>query len=394
MLGTSNRFWGICSMPKLPRMRTGTDLRAYDRSVPFSFWPTGQGVPRPPVQSLLFVIDPWVMMRRAITEQVAQVNNRSEALSYIEQARDFYASAEASSIDAAKPVQLYYSYLNIAKAFIICRGVQASLPNIRHGINESVNQGGQEFEDGFVQFWTSPDQQGRLQAFDEFMRALVTTRLQNGTRLPIPHLVPQILSGHRLWASAVSTTERFIALQRIQFIENRGSKRIWLRMYLFADDVKRLGYTQDNVLNNSGLSADFRKVRCTEKVDGRALICIEHRASHAYGRHGVDLASDLVAGIKGRLWATVGSSPPYRRYYLYLCPQAERGTIISQLASIYAMTFYLGSVTRYRPNAFHALLNGPYGPRIAEFVSGQPAQFVYLMGSEFARRDITRPSIV
>jgi hypothetical protein len=380
-------------MPPLPKIRSGTELKAYDRSVPFSFWPTAPGIPRPPVQSLLFAIDPWVIMRRAVIDQVEIQDSRLEAFSYVEQANDFYASALASRIGAAKPVQLYYSYLNIAKAFIICRAIQPSLAQIQHGISEAVAEGGREFQDGFVQFWTSPNR-GRLQAFDEFMRALADVRPQNAQQIPIMHLVPQILSGHRLWASAASATERFIALQRLQFIENRRSKRIWLRMYIFADDVRRLGYTQNDVLNRAGLRATFRKVKCTEKVDGRALICIEQTTPNVYRRHGVDLAMSLVARVKGRLWATVGSSPPYRRYYLYLCPAAEQADVISQLASIYALTFYLGSMTRYRPNAFQNLLDGPYGPRIEEFISGQPAQFVYLMASEFWRRDITRPSIV
>ena len=381
-------------MAKLPKMRKGTELNVYRRSVPFSFWPTGPGVPRPPVQSLLFVTDAWVVMRHAITEQVNIASDRSEALSYIEQAKDFYTSALASNIEAAKPVQLYYSYLNIAKAFIICRGIHSSLPNIRHGINEAVNPNGQEFQDGYIQFWSSPNPRGQLQAFDEFMRALGDTRLQDGQRIPVTHLVPQILPGHRLWATAASTTERFIALQRIQFIDNQQSKYLWLRKYVFADDVRRLGYTQDNVLRDAELTIDFRKVKCTEKVDGRPLICIEQKSPDVYVRHGVDLASNLVAKNKNRLWATVSSIPPYRRYYLYLCPAAERASVVSQLASIYAMTFYLGSVTRYRPNTLQELLGGPYGPRIAEFVSGQSVQFVYLMASEFSRRDVTRPSIL
>lgn len=381
-------------MSKLSAPRNGTELGAYSRSVPFSFWPTGQGVPRPHVQSLLFAIDPWVIMRRAIAEQVANPASRSEAHSYIEQASDFYISALASNIEAAKPVQLYYAYLNIAKAFIICRGVRATLANIHHGLNESVVPNGVEFDDAYVKFWTSPNGRGSLQAFDEFMQALGVTRFAGEHQNPVTQVVPQILSGHRLWASAADQGERFIALQRIQFIENRHSKRVWLRMYLFADDVKRLGYTQNALLSDAGLEVDYRKVKCAEKVENRSLICIEQTASTSYGRHGVDLASTLVSSIKDRLWATVGSSPPYRRYYLYLCPAAERASLMPQLASIYALTFYLGSVTRYRPNTFRALLDGAFGPRISEFVSGQPGQFVYLMASEFARRDVTRPSIV
>ena len=95
-----------------------------------------------------------------------------EALSYIDQASDFYKSALQSQIDAARPVQLYYSYLNIVKAFILCRGTRNSLPSVRHGINEGCTQGGAEFIDAYIQCWNSPDTQGRVQAFGEFMRAL------------------------------------------------------------------------------------------------------------------------------------------------------------------------------------------------------------------------------
>ena len=165
-------------------------------------------------------------------------------------------------------------------------------------------------------------------------------------------------------------------------------------MYLYADDVQRLGYTQSKLLSDANLNVDFRVVKAAESVGIRKLVCIEQKDLTPYGRHGVDLANALVAGVKERLWATVGSSPPYRRYYLYLCPAVERPSLMPQLASIYALTFYLGSVTRYRPNVFRQLLDGPYGPRISEFVAGQAAQFIYLMASEFVRRDVTRPSIV
>lgn len=165
-------------------------------------------------------------------------------------------------------------------------------------------------------------------------------------------------------------------------------------MYIFADDIKRLGYTQNAILNDTGLAANFQIVKCTEKFDNRSLICIEQRRAELYGRHGVDLTTSVVAKIKPHLWATVGSSPPYRRYYLYVCPAAERASVVPQFASIYALAFYLGSVTRYRPNTFSDLLDGAFGPRVSELIAGQPGQFVYLMASEFARRDVTRPSIV
>lgn len=381
-------------MPRLPPMRPGSELTANRRSVPFSFWPVATiNSRRRPVQSLLFSTDPWIMMKRCISEDIVNRDTRNEAASYIDQASDFYNSALNSQVDAAKPLQLYYSYLNIAKAFILCRGRQQSLPRIRHGISESVAQNGNEYTDACVRFWSSPDRNGYLQAFDEFLLALGHVSRPDGHAIPITHLVPQILPGHRLWADAANEKERFIALQRVQFTEDTNAKRTWLRFYLYKDDLTRLGHSQNHILRYSGLDSEFQKVKCEETVASRSLICFEQSAPIPYNRHGVDVATTLSQTGKHLLWAAVASLSPYRRYYLYICPH-DRMLLLPQLASIYALTFYLGSVTRYRPTVFRSILDGPYGPRIAEFISGQPAQFIYLMASEFAKREITQPALV
>ena len=382
-------------MPRMLKMRTGAELKANRRSVPFSFWPVAaNSAPRSPVQSLLFAIDPWVIMKDSITKQIQNVESRKEALSYIDQAADFYRSALQSQIDAAKPVQLYYSYLNIVKAFILCRSNHNSLPGIRHGISESPPKGGKEFTDAYIECWKSPNNQGQIQVFDEFLQALGYSQLQNGCRIPIANLVPQILPGHRLWASAANEKERFLSLQRIQFTQDTSAEKVWLRFYLYRDDLPRLGHTQRVVLQQSGANKDFRIVKCTERIENRDLICFENTTPLSYARHGVDVAERLAKDVKNRLWSTVASVSPYRRYYLYLCPPHAQPHLLPQLASIYALTFYLGSVTRYRPTVFRSILEDAYGPRISEFVSGQPAQFIYLMASEFAKRDVTQPAIV
>jgi hypothetical protein len=283
--------------------------------------------------------------------------------------------------------------MNIAKAFIICRGRQRALPSIGHGINE-IPAGVKNQNIAHLQFWRSPNARGQLQVFDEFMQALGAPRLGNGQTIPFDQILPQIVPGHRLWAAATNQRERFIAAQRVQFVENRAAKRSWIRLYLFQDDIKRLGYTQNDTLTLSGLGATFRKVRSNESAGGRALICLEQNTSDGYVRHGVDLALLQAQRVRQHLWATVASASPYRRYYLYLGPLNEQAARVPQLASIYALSFYFGSLTRYRPNEFQSLLNGIIGPRVEDFVSGQPPQFMYLMASEFARRDITKPAIL
>ncbi len=65
-----------------------------------------------------------------------------------------------------------------------------------------------------------------------------------------------------------------------------------------------------------------------------------------------------------------------------------------QLCSIYAVMYYLGSITRYRPQDFHKLLIGSYGAQIHTILSEQPTQFIYLMTSEFAKQEVTKAAIV
>lgn len=381
-------------MPRLPPMRTGTELKANNRVVPFSFFPTGRAAPRRPVQSLLFAIDPWLIMRRSVQTEIADQTSSAEALSYLEQAEDLFRSAASAQIGAAKPLQLYYCYLNLVKAFVMVRGQPSPFQNVQHGVSESLDASNVEFSGAQLTFYESPNARRQFQAFDEFVRSLSAQRVPNNHVSPLSTIIPQILPGHRLWASATDEKERFIALQRVGFYQNRRTRTAWLRAYLFADDVTRLGHTQANVLDLSGLSGSFRKVRCDEKIDGRTLICFEQRATQAYVRHAVDIADDLAATVKDLLWTTVASMPPYRRYYLYLCPVAERAHRLHQLGSIYSLTYYLGSITRYRPTVYREILDGPLGPRISEFVTGQAAQFVYLLASEFARQDVTKPSII
>jgi hypothetical protein len=58
------------------------------------------------------------------------------------------------------------------------------------------------------------------------------------------------------------------------------------------------------------------------------------------------------------------------------------------------MAVYLGSIVRYRPHHFDRILASQYGPFIEAFLNDQPTQFIYLMASEFAEKEVTRAAIV
>ena len=315
----------------------------------------------------------------------------SEALAYLDQGREFYNSALSSSSNASRPLQLYYAYMNIAKSFVISRGNYDSLPELFHGIIEDAGTK----NDGLDALLTlKPNVAGnpKLNVFDLFSQALGYPPLTAKRNVKISHVIPQILPGHRLWSAGAGKKERFIAIEEIRFLHGSRTKKVWTQYEIDRGDLKRLGLTQSDLLVRSGLGDRFEIVKSGVRPNTKPII-FQQKDTNTNKRPTDELPA-LVDEIREMLWSTVGSSPPYRRYYLYAAPPSEALDRMPQLLSIYALTFYLGSLTRYRPNKYAALLSGPMAGRISDFIQGQPAQFVYLTASEFLRRDVTRPSIV
>lgn len=383
-------------MPPLPLPREpGRLLTVKGRQVGFSFWPArpGRQGRHYALQSLLFALDPWIVIRRAV-ETECPAASRSEALATLEQARDFFVAGTEGNIVAARPLVLYYSYMNLVKAYCLTQGVRTTFDRARHGLGERLGGQNREYLDAWLQVDQSPAAPAIAQNFDEFKGALTGTKLAAATRYDLPMLMPQVLSGHRHWAQAAHVQERFIAFDSIEFWHDPDSHQMWLRMYLFADDLSRLSITHRRFLNESRLGTLFREVRIDQPDGARHRMCLEQIAPLPYVNYPLDELNRLSALVKSLLWVTVSTVQPYRRYYAYLCPPAEQGSLVEQLLSVYAITFYLGSITRYRPHHYDALFASRWGPRVQDFVTGQPAQFLYLMASEFSGQDVTRPSIL
>src|SRR5437870_3492308 len=87
-------------------------------------------------------------------------------------------------------------------------------------------------------------------------------------------------------------------------------------------------------------------------------------SSLTFSQRPSDEIPDVVATFRIRLWAAVNAAPPYRRYYLYLVPISEQAEVLPQLASIYAVIYYLSSVARYRPQQLNRILEGAFGEQI------------------------------
>lgn len=380
----------------LPIARAGTPLCINKKLITYSFWPTKVGPKgNASLQSLLFSLDPWAIIDQAI-KVTCPTPAKAEALACLRQARDFYEGAVDIQRVSARPLAMYYCFMNLAKAFCLTRGTQTTFDKAQHGLSEMLKPAKRELTDAFLRAFASPNKKGDLQNFAEFKRALTGVPLAAQQDYDVPVLLPQILPGHRLWSYAANRKERFIAVYDIRTFIEKNTGELWLNLYFVSDDLSRIGVAIGTFLTESGLAPDFSQVACSEKDNvGRTLICFQQVAPMVCpNTKYANILQQLFYKIRPILWATVSTIPPYRRHYVYLCPNTERPQILPQLLSIYALAYYLGSITRYRPHHFPSITDSLFGPRIQDFITGQPQQFLYLLASEFAKRDIAKPSIL
>ncbi len=380
---------------RLPAARDGEDVIVRHKRIPFSFWPTFQGSRREGLLWTLFASDAWFLIESYVSG-LADTAAYAEAYAFLNQARDFYRAATNSEIAAAKPLLLYYSFLNLAKCLAVYRSGTAIGPNVKHGISEKLpTTSGAIYGDANIL-----RNQDTVSAFKKLSDALgddLPQAIAPATHVPIrsQDFLAQILIGHRVWCSGEAINERFISLQDIRYRHDPVTREMWVTAWVYKDDLQRFSYSQtaaSTALNLGGGGA-FRNVICGRpNEDGRELVEYELAVPEIYPNRPSEVLQALSKRVRKSLWRSVTSFPPYRKYYLYIKTPTQ--TILSQLQSLYLACYYFGSITRYKPASFIDILESDIGPFVQEFFTNQPAQILYLMTSEFVEQEVTKAAVI
>jgi hypothetical protein len=344
------------------------------------------------LQPTLFSTDPWTIMRQAIKTDTP-TGAKDEALALLEQAQDYYRATVSSSVAAAKPVLLYYCYLNTAKAFLLHRAKRTTYEKAQHGLEETLAQVSKprELHDAILIAHASGS---KINVFPDLYAEIAGTSLTGKPQFKLVNLIPQIVPGHRQWEAASGKPERFVSIERIELAHSTISNDLWVNVVLDSADLTRLDCPQGRCLQESGLDGAWRNVRTPPDFAPIKGVLFEQMACTPFGQHPSQEIQNVVSTIRPHIWCTILNTPPYRRYYLYLCPQAETSERLPQLLSMYALMYYLGSITRYRPQHFDKIVADPFGGFIQSCLEDQPRQFLYLMASEFAKQEVTQPALV
>jgi YaaC-like Protein len=379
-------------MTRIAAAKIGSILTVKGRPIPFSFHPVVKTNRRYGLQSRIFSTNPWGIMRQSVEDTLTGVS-RDQAIAFLAQAEDFFRSAASSTLVAAKPLLIYYCFLNLVKAFVLQRGLKQEYLRAQHGLQEGIHPGGVEFTNSFLKAFRSKPSD--VNVFDDFQEALVGKKFPSaGKVFDLQRLLPQLLQGHRVWREAADSIERFVEITRLDYLHDEATKSIWLVINIYADDLSRFGITRKRFLAESGLDTGFRQVTSNEVVDGRMLLKFEQITPLVYTGRAADKIADLVSMVRPIIWTTAMKIPPYRKNYFYLCPPAEKPNLMEQMLSVYACFYYFGSITRYRPHLFETVLEGKHGSHVQEVISNIPQQFIFLLASEFAGREIAHAPIV
>jgi hypothetical protein len=330
-------------------------------------------------------MSPWPVLEGVVSTRCTGVATR-EARAFLQQALDFYTASARGQV-RSNPLLLYYAFLNLAKTFALTSGRASTVVEAKHGIAEDRQPGSEELGGAELVIVDDPRW---LNVFPLLVRSMGYTPPPNGTRYRVLDLLPQVVIGHRLWREA-GGSERYVPVSTL-FHHDPQARQMWLTLYVKKDDLSRFGITRNRVLREGGLASAFREVRDPILSGVPNYVCFEQTTPLSYGDRPSDQIADLAGLVRPFLWRSATSVPPYRNYYIQLDPLP--GPRLPQLATLYALFFYFGSITRYRPHVFDDVLQSSYGPFVSEFVSAQPEQLLYLLTSEMREREVAKPALI
>ena len=194
------------------------------RSLSFSHWPMFRTIRRYGLHSQVYANNPWAIIESSVRAR-CPLTGKDEALATLTQARHFYDAAVQASDWEAKPLPLYYAFMNLAKSYSLTKGIRQTFDQAQHGLSERLTPLGVELTDAFLEaFPNSPG--ARPNIFASFKEAVSGSPLIKQTTYTLPALLPQVVAGHRLWCDATGNRERFVSVRAIPLLHDSSTKSV------------------------------------------------------------------------------------------------------------------------------------------------------------------------
>ncbi len=350
-----------------PDPRPGKNLKNHPSGFPLFF---DQRKPR------VVTADPWAFLRHLVTEELRRPE-ASRSLSYIDQAFDFFQAAENPRI-GSKPLLYYYSFLNLAKVALLLNGVAIPL-RVWHGIEDPAANIRERLRFSGQQIKIRATTSNRDQLFSELWKVLGGD-VSRARLMRLMDVLAQVPSIHRTFTRVTGGRTALLPIKRMELRQDNAS--IWVRLVVARHD-RDVETTLPRVGRRQAFTLLFRRVHSNDASED----WFESRPVRGRGRATDTAIAQLAASLGELPLSTILTGDGYRLYVSDVSP----GAYLHPLAAQYAVMFYLGSVTRYKPDVFDKIIDGAHAWIVEEFLASAPVQFIYILASVLAGVDVVRP---
>lgn len=331
------------------------------------------------------------LIKKFISRKKKNNNIEKELLSYLEQSKYFYESAEKSPVKS-KPLLYYYSFLNLSKVMYYFKNDKVNLEQISfiHGVEEDYKN---SFNKSEVKIKTSQGKSKKnptgvvqlaheiLKIFDDHLAPNYNTGPHN---LNIKELLSHCVGIHRAYTEIYNIQdENFVKIEKYYLY--RKAKKLYFLAYLGKltgselNKINACGYNIEHLDNNSEVFKDFNITK-----EGHYLH-LESMINHYNINLTKENYRDLCKKIrKAGIWYFIGNNG----YTMYLSKNPNMR--YSQESIIYMTMFFLGSITRYKPYLFDSIFSDKEQWLMGEFLTTQPKQFLYLATARVLGRNILK----
>lgn len=295
----------------------------------------------------LIISDIW-----AFWDYVIKKKNRNKAflLSLLEQAKNFYTVAENSPIKS-QPLLYYYSFLNLSKIALSFKHNYTDTNEYIHGISERNNTAFQTSEIT-LQPISRP---GRVKVATELYELFDGISISANTTVNLKDLLSHCVGIHRAYSEIYRIPEVFCKLSSFKY-------------YREARTIGMNAKIQCNTGELTELQARGYNIVVEEEIP----YLVEEYTMTRYNPAREDYFALSRQVMNKGIWYYIGNNG----YTMYLSTAATNRYPTEMV--IYWTMFYLGSITRYRPNLFDEIFSDMEQWLMSEFLATQPKQFLYL----------------
>lgn len=317
------------------------------------------------------VSDIWSFWDYIIKQHLHRRGKATETFlsSLHEQSMYFYKAAEKAPL-RSQPLLFYYSFLNLAKIVLCLTQNLDSSKTYYHGIRTKVDVN-TTLDTASVDILALSGPP-KISVAHRLMTLLGDNVNANSlTTFSIKDCLEACVGVHRTFCETYGGEESFVRLICSNCFQNG-------QVFGMKSELKSCTTKKMADLNTQGYSVS--------KVSDK-FICemtINLQSYNLRKQAWIDLANQLKS--KG-VWAYTDGND-YRMYI-----SSTNKVKISSPSIIYAIMFFLGSVTRYNPYFFDTLMDAKEQWLISEFLNTQPKQFLYYMASSVVGKPVLQSSM-